>query len=776
MKFRRPTSSCRNDPIRALLSGALLCCSLQIAASPAQSTPCIDYRNSLHPIALGDTEFPFPFGYSGAAIIGDIVYVPALSELILYDVSDPTAPVIFATVPLTLPLSRVATNITIHGSVAYITAGSPDGSFGTGQIVVVDLVDPENPAVLGVVETPTKAFDVAANENYTYVACAGGRFAILDVSPPEATSLLSTIATGGGDVRGITLLEGVLYVAAGTKGLRSYSLVNPELPVFLDTSPLPVGETAVDVSHDGSANRLVISIQESHPFGLEGRIDVFDVSTPSNLQLLGNADLLGPADHVLVRENLVFAAIMDVGVQGIPGIETIDMSNAQNPSRLGVSLFQGSRGTGLATLSSGTSLFVAQGPQSSNVKVFDISNPSTPSLLETGIEANLLGASGNFVFVGVGKEVQIRDATSIPALPVIGAMGIAGPPLGVDVDGTLAIAWPLAEIPGSLDILDLSDPANPQKATLPTVAGVVDADLEGTIACVAEKYGNGFVYEYAMRVVDVSDPENPQSAFSLEIPYDEVELHEGFAYFESFATQTIDIYDVSDPQATTFVQTLSGFEHIRDMKIFGDQLFLLTVNVGGKIEIYDLADPLAPSLVGSTAMLTWATDIAILGGLGYATGVSGGLHVLDLSDPGSPDYLASLATGGFFTQVEIAAGEIFLDVDSEIFIAAPQCPTTTDVPELPHGGELRVLASPNPFRAGTTLSYVLPHAGTARLTIHDVAGRLVRELVRGPQEMGQQAVDWDGRDEHGAQASAGVYYVRLNTEGAKRTESIVRLR
>jgi hypothetical protein len=770
MKFRRPTSNGRNGFARAFLAGALLHSLLHLAAPPAHATPCIDYQDYLRPIALGYLELPFPLhGCNGAAVVADIVYVPAMGELlsgdlILYEVSDPAAPFVLKTVSFPVSSGRAPTNITIHGSTAFITVGSADHSFGAGEIAVLDLQDPQNPAYLLTVGLATKAFDLAVHDDYAYVACAGGRFAILDVSPPQATSLLTTISTGGGDVRGITVLGGVLHVAAGTKGLRSYSLANPELPVLLDTLPLPVGETAVDVAHDGSADRLVVSIHETtHPFGPEGRIDLFDVSTPSNLQLLGSADLVGIADHLVVRENHAFVAVNEAGV------ETIDISDAQNPSRSGVSNLGPSEGSGLATLTSGTSLFLTQ---EGNHKVLDISNPATPSLQALGVDGILLGADGSRLFVGVGfSTVQIRDANSVPSLPVIGSVDLSSRPWGVDAEGDLAIAWAWPDMTGYLDVLDLSNPANPQMSTLIVETGIIDADLEGSVACLVESYGNDVGFEYAMRVVDVSDPSSPQSAFSLPIAYSGVELRNGYAYFVKY--QAIDIYDVSNPGSTFLVQTMSTSSY-PSIKIIDELLFAST---GGKVDIYSLDNPTAPVLIGSTFAPTFSIVEAVLGKVGYAAGPSG-LNILDLSDPAAPLYLGSLATVEFCYGVAPAAGEVFVGVGEEIFIVPPQCQTSgTGIADISSAsGEIRLIASPNPFRAETTLHYLLPRPATARLTIHDVAGRLVRELVRGPRDMGPHAIHWDGRDEHGTQVSAGVYYVRLDAAGAEHTRNVVRLR
>jgi len=72
---------------------------------------------------------------------------------------------------------------------------------------------------------------------------------------------------------------------------------------------------------------------------------------------------------------------------------------------------------------------------------------------------------------------------------------------------------------------------------------------------------------------------------------------------------------------------------------------------------------------------------------------------------------------------------------------------------------------PNPSRGELDLSFVLSRPGNAELTIFDLAGRLVRELTRGPSPAGPQRVHWDGRDDAGRIVGAGVYFVKLEAEG-----------
>ena len=76
---------------------------------------------------------------------------------------------------------------------------------------------------------------------------------------------------------------------------------------------------------------------------------------------------------------------------------------------------------------------------------------------------------------------------------------------------------------------------------------------------------------------------------------------------------------------------------------------------------------------------------------------------------------------------------------------------------------------PNPFSGGTTILYALPRPMPVRLAIYDITGRKVRTLVNGIQSAGESRVTWDGRDEHGARVSAGVYIYRLEAAATRLT-------
>jgi Divergent InlB B-repeat domain len=85
-------------------------------------------------------------------------------------------------------------------------------------------------------------------------------------------------------------------------------------------------------------------------------------------------------------------------------------------------------------------------------------------------------------------------------------------------------------------------------------------------------------------------------------------------------------------------------------------------------------------------------------------------------------------------------------------------------------------ARPNPFRQTVSIPFSLAVGGPVELTLYSVDGRRVRELVNGIREPGDYDVVWDGRDDKGSAAMAGVYYARLVTPQGRFTRTVTRLK
>ncbi|HIB03236.1 MAG TPA: T9SS type A sorting domain-containing protein, partial [Candidatus Marinimicrobia bacterium] len=68
---------------------------------------------------------------------------------------------------------------------------------------------------------------------------------------------------------------------------------------------------------------------------------------------------------------------------------------------------------------------------------------------------------------------------------------------------------------------------------------------------------------------------------------------------------------------------------------------------------------------------------------------------------------------------------------------------------------------PNPFNPVTNITYDLPERSKVRLTVFDITGRRIRQIVNGYQEAGFQSAVWEGTDDTGRPVSGGLYFYQL---------------
>ena len=83
---------------------------------------------------------------------------------------------------------------------------------------------------------------------------------------------------------------------------------------------------------------------------------------------------------------------------------------------------------------------------------------------------------------------------------------------------------------------------------------------------------------------------------------------------------------------------------------------------------------------------------------------------------------------------------------------------------------------PNPFNPITSLLYDLPAQAQVTLTVYDLMGREVTQLVNTTQEAGYRSVQWNATDSFGKSVSAGVYLCQIRAGEFVQTKKMVLLK
>ena len=81
-----------------------------------------------------------------------------------------------------------------------------------------------------------------------------------------------------------------------------------------------------------------------------------------------------------------------------------------------------------------------------------------------------------------------------------------------------------------------------------------------------------------------------------------------------------------------------------------------------------------------------------------------------------------------------------------------------------------------PFNPVTSLRYDLPEDGLVNITIYDMMGRVVSNLVSSQQNAGYKSVQWNATNDKGASVSAGIYLYTIQTGDYSQSKKMVLLK
>ena len=83
---------------------------------------------------------------------------------------------------------------------------------------------------------------------------------------------------------------------------------------------------------------------------------------------------------------------------------------------------------------------------------------------------------------------------------------------------------------------------------------------------------------------------------------------------------------------------------------------------------------------------------------------------------------------------------------------------------------------PNPFNPVTNLTYELPTDAFVSITIYDILGHVVNDLVHSVQESGYKSIQWNARNNQGQAVSPGVYLYTIQAGYHSETRKMILLK
>ncbi len=234
----------------------------------------VDITDPVNPVLVSTT---FIADYSEISVIENFVYARWGSQIYVYDSSDPTNLSIVESVYVPKPdcASLMGTTMVTAGShvgMHVLDISTPDnpiilGSLNTGAIYsvdvegdyacvatystgmsIVDISDLSHPFETGRSEAPQFSYDIHVHENNAFVVCANDMMYMMDVSDPEAPSVLGTyeFSTIGNQFT-INYFEPYVYMTTENSGMFILDVSNPEaiFAVAIIETPFQASDVAV---------------------------------------------------------------------------------------------------------------------------------------------------------------------------------------------------------------------------------------------------------------------------------------------------------------------------------------------------------------------------------------------------------------------------------------------------------------------------------------------------------------------------------------------------
>ncbi|MGD9732107.1 MAG: C13 family peptidase [Desulfamplus sp.] len=204
----------------------------------------VDISNPENPQIIGLIDTPGD-AYD-VTVAGSTAYIAAAySGLQMVDISNPENPQIIGSIHT----HGNAQSVDIVGSIAYI-ANSNGFSFldylsdfydffscYDSGLQVVDISNPENPQIIGFIDTPGSAKSVTIAGSTAYIADSSSGLQMVDISDPKNPIIIGSVDTSG-SAQSITVIDNKAYIADGDGGLIIVPVPIEVNPTLIDSNTL----------------------------------------------------------------------------------------------------------------------------------------------------------------------------------------------------------------------------------------------------------------------------------------------------------------------------------------------------------------------------------------------------------------------------------------------------------------------------------------------------------------------------------------------------------
>lgn len=527
------------------------------------------------------------------------------------------------------------------------------------------------------------AYAVTRYGNYAYLLI-GSRLEVLDISDPVDPIYLSQTP----------IFSSTYFIEMVITGTAGYLAANNQLQIFDLSDPVNPTVTAVFPIPSRFINKMMVSgnllilgeYKNSGEFPGYGGLRIIDISNPFNPIELSHYANGSTVNAIAVKDDVLYmgACVYNNAYSCSREFTILDISNPASPQE--ISAAYAGRIDDLDTY--GDYLYHVE-TSDDDIRIFDISNPSTPTYLNSvGFPDNGLShelkIDGQYAYLTSFNGIRAYTLTN-PITPtyfasydpngifsimpnndyIYIAQGSDGliiaditPPVIDEVARYQIFSWPtdIAEAGGyvylldsiGLHILDVSDPLNPAEVNLYNHQNTSHERLiiSGTLGIKANRYG-----QRNFEIIDISDPLSPthQSFYTAQgNNVFETILQGNYVYLAIWddIVDDLEIVDISDPTQPMLISSINitqSSRHNFGIEISGDYAYMVESRGGSnpndQLTIIDISNKMQPEVV-ATQPVTYANNdefgksLTLLNEHAFVGGF--GVRIFDVTDPLAP--------------------------------------------------------------------------------------------------------------------------------------------
>jgi hypothetical protein len=484
------------------------------------------------------------------------------------------------------------------------------------------------------------AMDVCVVSNYAYVV--GPSLQVFDIQNPSQPVRKSGIELPGSGTD-LVVTNGLAYVLTQDEKLQVVDISNPTNLVLLGYH-FVIDGYGIEVV----GNYCYVSGSVPNGWLLEKKLLVFDISNPTNLSQY--ATLYQDGRVRIVDDLGYFAGSLEFGQSGLAIFE--GMSDPLTANKVGQRVTQGTPRNICVT---GTNAYLTT---SYGLEIFDVSNPAAPAplgavLLSLAQDVKVIGSTAFVTDTSIGDGFNAIDVSD-PANPLIlGAVDLRDYPEGLVVQGTHAY---VAGLYDGVRIVDVQNPAEMQYAAIARTSFYgVAIDVTNGFALLANELDG-------LEIIDVSNPEAPVAVTRVTDGMSSVEGvcirgSQALVVSSFFDSGFLDSMDIANLQFPVVDDSYMAQGRVYGMDVSGGHAYLAT---GDGLEIVNISDPTNLVFAGWVDTLGVAVDVRVRGNLAFVADSDTGLLIIDVSNPSAPSWVGTYNTDWRATGVDVSGTHAYV--------------------------------------------------------------------------------------------------------------------